>query len=79
MDADRGRGAYDLPSFGIVLDDLGVALDLNSGTSSATSMTELSVIFSALLRLDIVGDTGSSAIVSATMRGASPGAVDCDE
>lgn len=58
MDADLGRGAYDLPSFVIVLDDLEVGLGLIAGTSSATSMTELSVIFSALLPSDIVGDTG---------------------
>jgi hypothetical protein len=58
IDADRGRGAYLLPSpRRISLVGFGVDLALGKGTSSATSITGLNVIFAELgLSFEAVGE-----------------------
>lgn len=79
IDADRGRGAYDLLSFVIGFEDFGVGFGFTAGTSSATSMTEVSVICSALLALDSVGETGSGPTAFIALTVSVQGAVDVDE
>lgn len=78
IDADRGRGAYDLLSLAIVFDGFDGGLGLVAGTSSATNTTELSVIFSARLPFDNAGEMGSLQAPSTCLVASSPGAVEVD-
>lgn len=71
MDADLGRGTYDLPSFTTTLASFGVDFVLGTGVSSATSITGLSAMHIVSLTLEVVGDIGVYPVLVSWLRGLS--------
>lgn len=64
IDAERGRGAYDLPpSLTMSLDGFEGDLVLVMGICSATSITGLSETLTAPLALEVAGETGEYSAV----------------